>query len=164
MDKANKLIIDKLLEFSTENKLASIEEEINTKNSKTNKEISALSIELSGLESHLKDVKTKKDRYLDSLISNNFVGQERVVINNKIEEFSLEEKQIKGNIYKIQLELSKKQSELVSFDNFKEEIISFKINQANFTEKELGLWLNKNIKRIVFSEDDIRIEFNIFSA
>jgi hypothetical protein len=24
--------------------------------------------------------------------------------------------------------------------------------------------LNKNIKRIVFSEDDIRIEFNIFSA
>jgi site-specific DNA recombinase len=164
MEKANQSIIDKLLEFSTETKLAEMEQEINNKNLKTQKEISVLNTELSGLESHLKDIKTKKDRYLDSLVSNNFAGQERTAINNKIEEFTLEEKQIKGNIYKSQLELSKKQSELISFEKFKEEIIFFKINQCNFTEKELENWLKKNIKRIYYSESNIRFEFDIFNS
>jgi len=106
----------------------------------------------------LKTIKAKKEKYLDSLIDGNFSKGERERINQKIDDFSLEEKQIQASIYQQEFQLNAEKEKLITIEPFKQSIVSLKINHENMTDKEWFGWLNKNIEKIYIKEG-IEIRF-----
>lgn len=159
MDAMHHLIIDELLQFASEENLIKLDLEIKTHNLEFQKEIGLLTAELQKLELSLVSIKDKKEKYLDSLISRNFSPNERKKINDKIDEYSLEEKQIQAAIYRQQFELSNKHDKLKSIEPFKQAIIQLKLNHESMSEKELGDWLKSQVDKIIYKEDQVKIEF-----
>ena len=73
----------------------------------------------------------------------------------------MEEKQLKANIYRQQLDLSTKSDLIQSIDAFKKEIVSFRVNHEAMSQAELGDWLRRNVDYIEYSKGEIKIEFKL---
>ncbi|MDC0977762.1 recombinase family protein [bacterium] len=162
MSKAHKCILKIILEFAEEAKLQKVKLELEKKNKCFEAKIKQINTEILTIEKQLQSAKNKKEKYLDSLISNNFTGQERQAINEQIEEYVLEEKKLKGFLYAKQFELSEIQSNILSFEDFKKEIIFLKININYLSEKELQEWIINNIQKVIYG-DDITVIFKLLS-
>ncbi|MFC1771512.1 recombinase family protein [Candidatus Margulisiibacteriota bacterium] len=158
----NQQIIENMLSYSSEANLKNFKAKAEVHNKKIQKQIIAYEAEIDGLEKHFQEIKSKQEKYLDSLISHQFTQQERQLINSKLGEFSLQEKQIKGQIYKQRFELSKKVESLLSVDQLKKALIFFKINYQQLSEKELKNWFYENVSKIIYqSEKEVVIYFKL---
>lgn len=158
-EKVHALVIERLLEYAKEEKLSLIKSKIDKHNKQIEKQTTLLKTELGNHELFLSNTKNKKEKYLDSLISGNFSKSERERINQKIDDFSLEEKQIQASIYRLQFELNEEQEKIISLEPFKQEIIKLKLNYENMERADLHAWLKKNISKIIYKEDDVEIVF-----
>lgn len=161
MEETEKKVLNNILAYANENKLTEINKQIDIYNKKHLSVLSKIELDIDIASKKIQQIKTKKEKYLDSLISNNFTASERKLINEKIEEFSLAEKQTEALFYKHQNRLAETQNKIISINKFKEEIIYLKINIQNLKTKELEQWLNKNIKAIYYSLDEIDIKFRL---
>ncbi len=96
---------------------------------------------------------------MDSLVTGDFSKKERKTINDKIEEFSLLEKQLETDVYRQKFHKEELKDQLLNLDPFKEAILRFKLNQDSMTEKEFQGWLKENIERITLDQNNIKIIF-----
>ena len=94
-------------------------------------------------------------------MTNNYKANERNHINQKIEDFALEEKQLKANIYRQQLDLSTKNDMIQSIEAFKKEIVSFKVNYEAMNQTDLRDWLRRNLDHVSYTKEEIQIEFKL---
>ncbi|MBN1622490.1 MAG: recombinase family protein [Endomicrobiales bacterium] len=163
MEIIDKKVLAEIVSYADEKMLKNIKSNIAARNAVIVKKVNSLETENKEQEQKLSLVKAKKDKYLDSLISHDFKNQEREAINNRIEEFALEEKRIQGNIYRLLYELNQCKEDIISIDEFKEEIISLKLNQKNMSTKQLEEWLRKNVRKVIYTDDSIKIEFKILA-
>jgi len=159
LDEVHKHVKEMILSYANEEKLIILNAKIKKENQQVENQIKLLNAELERLEIELKTIKTKKEKYLDSLITGIFTKGERERINQKIDDFSLEEKQIQASIYHQEFELNAKKDSLLSIEPFKQSIVSLKINHENMTDKEWVSWLNKNVEQIIYKEETIEIKF-----
>jgi site-specific DNA recombinase len=159
LERIHQLVKEKLLEYSSEKAIRNTQTMLAQHNQDIEKQIKLFAAELDKLSSELKIIKTKKEQYLDSLISGNFTKTERDRINQKIDEFSLEEKQIQAAIYKCQFDLNALQEKIVSIEPYKQAIISYRINYESMYDKTLLEWLRKYVRHIVYTNGTIEIKF-----
>ncbi|MBT5855418.1 recombinase family protein [bacterium] len=160
MEKANKIVLQKVLSCATEQQLQNISNHVEKKNDEVRKELTVIQIEIEGMENMLESIKSKKETYLDSLISNQFVAKEREMINSKIDEFTLQEKQLKGSIMKLQFEYTQKEEQISSVERLKKELVFFKINSQSLETNELKKWLLDTIERIeIFKDETVVMNF-----
>ena len=155
------MVLAKLLDYASEKQLTAITKKAAEHNRQLEKAVAALKSEMTGLEQRLQTIKAKKEKYLNSLISKQFSTSERKAINGQIEDFSLTEKQTQSDIYKAQLEIATKQDAMVPIDQFKEQIIHFKLNQDAMDAAQLGGWLKANVKAVTFKGSDADIAFTL---
>ena len=153
MDDTNQLVFQTLLGCAEEAYLGQMKNRIEQSNRVVQSQIDAFEAEVEGLESQLIELKSKQEKYLDSLITHQFTTQERQLINAKLEEFSLDEKQLRGTIYKRRFEVSQKSDQLISGDGLKKALIFLKVNYQTLPDKELEKWLGMHISRIVYISD-----------
>jgi len=81
------------------------------------------------------------------------------MINAKIEEFTLQEKQLIGSIMKQQFEYAQKEEQLSSVEALKKELVFFKINAKSLGINELKKWLLDNIEQVQISKDLLVVKF-----
>ena len=153
MELANEAVLQKLLECATESQLAKMAATVAEKNAVIQLKLEAIQFEIEGLEALMKTIQSKKEKYLDSLISNQFVAKEREVINAKIEEFTLQEKQIKGSILKQEFEFTQAEDEIANIEPLKQALVFFKINVKSLETNELQNWLKANVSTIKISQN-----------
>ena len=103
--------------------------------------------------------KVKKERYLDSLISGDFSKKERVSINNKIDEFSLLEKQLDTDLYRQKFHKDELLDQILRLDPFKQAILTFKLNHESMNEKELQIWFKENVEKIILDKESVKVLF-----
>mgnify|MGYP001590622441 CR=1 FL=1 len=161
MEDTNQAVLDAILDYTSEPKLAEINQKITQRNDKIRHQLQGVEVEIQGLETKLALVQKKKETYLDSLITKTFSAQERQLINDKINEFGLQEKQIKSDLYKAQFNLAETQDTLVTLDSFKQEMVSFKVNREAMSDTELKDWLKKNVTQIMYSKEALKIHFKL---
>jgi len=80
-------------------------------------------------------------------------------INEKIDEFSLTEKQLDASIYRYQFELADKEDKNVTIESFKEAIIKLKVNLNSMKETELKAWLKANVNQVVYDNGHYDVTF-----
>lgn len=155
----HKIVFEKILSYAKEDNLNKLKDKIDGYNYQIKKDLTMLNAELEKLEFYLKNLKKKKEQYLDSLVAGDFSKTERDKINQKIDEFSLEEKQTEASIYRQQFEINAKQETIQNIEPFKQSIIKFSVNYSNMSEQQLFDWLQTNINKIIYTDNEIKISF-----
>ena len=100
-----------------------------------------------------------KENYLDTLISSKFLSSERKLINNKINELELEEKQFQAQLYTLQFELTIKLDEFIMLTDLKKILVSFKTNYEIFSHDQVKEFFSANIKEVIYYPDKLSIQF-----
>ena len=158
-EELHRLVKVKLLECVSEAALNDVQTRINQANQAIENQIVLISANLEALENELKLLKVKKEQYLDSLVSGQFTPSERERINQKIDDFSLEEKQKQSAIYKQQFELNATREKLIIIEPYKQAIISYRINHESMSENVFGEWMRKHVKTIWYTSGNVEIIF-----
>lgn len=164
MQEVERKVYEKILNCGSEESLLAIKHELEHDNNIIEKQITAFNNELNLQEVKLETIKNKKEKYLDSLIASDLKKNERKMVNEKIEEFSLEEKQLKANIYRLQFDVSNKAQAIQTIDQLKEELIFFKFNYTELSIIEMSQWLKRNIEAIIYSDKEVIIRFKIIKV
>ncbi len=151
--------IQLLLSLGTEEKFKPIENKILKYNHEIEKETQKIKSEITTLQNKLETIKTNKDRYLDSLISNKFLSLERKKINNKLEELEQEEKQAKTQLYQQEFAQNQKMGELIPTTEFKEALITLRRDYDAFSEEQLQNYLTQHIKEVVYFPEKLTLQF-----
>ncbi len=153
------------LEYASEQGLRRIQKDMESHNERIQKEMSLYQAELTRLQNNLALINQKKERYLDSLVTHDFSPSERKKINDKIDEFSLEEKQLEAAIYRQKFDIQERQESLLTIQPFKNVMVKFKLNREVMNEKELKGWLKEAVDTItLFSEKPLKIHFKHLRA
>ena len=159
LKQAHETVFEKLLDYATETKLKIIQEKIANHNLQAQKDVNFNEADIKKSKAKLKDIKHKKELYLDSLVTGDFSKSERKKINDKIDEFSLIEKQLETDIYRLEFQLDELKDKILAIDEFKQSIIKLKLNYEALSESELKAWLKENVKQIIIDEEVIDISF-----
>ncbi|MFH1428243.1 MAG: recombinase family protein, partial [Candidatus Margulisiibacteriota bacterium] len=136
-----------------------IENPILKHNQTVDRQAQKIRAEINMLENRLENITDRKDRYLDSLISSQFLSSERQRINDKLAELELEEKQIKANIYKQEFELNQKEGEQINITSFKQTLISFRKDYETFSPVQLRNYLLNTLASITYYPEKLAIHF-----
>jgi hypothetical protein len=123
IETANQAVLDLIVSFSSEAELQKIQLKMDRHNDKISKDMTLIQAEMDKSQANLSTTKQKKEQYLDSLVTKEFSKEERRKINEKIDEFSLTEKQLDAAIYRYQFELADKEDKKMTIESFKKLIV-----------------------------------------
>ena len=155
----HELVFATFSNYATEQQLKRIKQQLSKHNSEIEGDSQLVDAEIIKLKTQLEVTKQKKDQYLDSLITVDFSQKERKHINDKIDEFSLLEKQLETDIYRETFQQTELNEKIVTIDPFKESLLKFKLNHESMTEDEHKNWLKANVERIILDQEVIKIDF-----
>lgn len=124
--KIEQAVIDILLSLSQGQQFKELENKVLRFNQDIQANMQTTEDRIVEMEAKLEALKEKKETYLDSLISNQFLSKERELINARIEELESEGKQIRSGIQKNQFELNQKEDDKINLTQLKEKLIRFR--------------------------------------
>ena len=148
-----------LLSLSEQDHFKPVELQINKHNDRIAGKRNDIQNKMLIYEEKLKTTKSKKENYLDTLISSKFLSSERKLINNKINELELEEKQFQAQLYTLQFELTIKLDEFIMLTDLKKILVSFKTNYEIFSHDQVKEFFSANIKEVIYYPDKLSIQF-----
>jgi len=157
MEVVNDAFFELVLNCVSQTQFAEIEKEVDSKNQLLKQKSLEFQTQITALESELRLVQQKKETYLDSLVTNSFTAQERVLINDKITEFGTLEKRLKSDIFKAEFNRSETDSSHISIQDFKTSMIHFKANHTTMAPTELAKWITTNITKVIYTKAALKI-------
>lgn len=152
---------DILLSLTDSEKFNKIESKILRHNQNINAEIQQIQKSIYLFEQELSSIKDKKEKYLDSLISSKFLSKERNLINDKINDIELDEKQLKGKILQEQFEINQRTESKIDIIPFKKDLIEFKADYHSYNLEQLKKYLASKIQSIHYLPEKLSIKFNL---
>ena len=161
MLKLEERIINIILSLSDETHFSLIENKLLKHNNLIQAKITEQENSLSHLETKLSQLKTKKEKYLDGLLSSRFLNKERDLIHAKLSEIEIEEKQIKAAILKQQLTIIQAKEELINIVSIKQQLIGYRSNYPFNDYNDHRRQLAEIINQIHCSKETIEIQFNL---
>lgn len=150
-----------LLSLAKEERFKLVENKILKHNQELEKSTQGIKVEIATLQTKIETIKANKDRYLDTLISNQYLSLERKKINDKLEELELEEKQTKAELYKQELAISQRVCEQIELTRFKQTLITLRRDYSELSKDELHQYLTKTIKEIIYSPNKLTLQFHL---
>jgi len=159
MEKIQNAVLNLICDLASDFRFTAIEKPALTHNHKIEQEINHITAELQRHDIQLTNLKAKKDQYFDSLILGNFSAKEREVINKRIEQMELEEKQLTGTRFKQEFERNQKTETLIDLTAIKKHFIQFKADHETLAWKALRDRLKALIDTITYHPDTLKIAF-----
>ena len=119
-------VISILLALSESTHFLPVENKIYKHNDDIKLNCESIAQTMKDLDTQIQTIKSKKDQFLDSLISSQFASSERDKINKRIDELEQEEKQLKSQRYQAEFELINTQDHLINLAQIKTLPTSYK--------------------------------------
>ncbi|MGE4170088.1 MAG: recombinase family protein [Candidatus Margulisiibacteriota bacterium] len=157
-------VLELLLSYSLEPKLSEVQNRIHLFNDGVQTQLKHQTAQLEVFKAKLATIRQRREHYLDSLLAGNFTEPERKRINQKIDEFHLEEKQLEAAIWRQELDLRTTEESQMSFQSFKEQLLTFRLNHATFSPKDWKHWFTQNITHIDIVNEAFTITFKALQA
>ncbi len=161
LEQLEKRVIDIILSLSEEQYFLLIE----NKALKHNEQIAARVAEkekvLDRLEESLSDIKTRKEKYLDGLLTSRFSSKERDLITTKLSELESEEKQLKSQIFRQQTLIIQTKEEGLSITEIKKMFIRYRSEHPFESHQTERTELFMIIENITCAESQLEIQFNL---
>ena len=153
-------ITEILLSLSEEKSFSPLENKLLKHNDQINFQIAQKEKALLCLDASLHENKTKKEKYLDGLLSSKFSSKERDFINTKLQELEGEEKQIKTTMMKQELSLNQTKENRINISEIKKLFIGYRSNHPFADEQTHRIHIATLIDRIQCSKDSLQIQFS----
>ena len=161
--KVEQQVFDILLTLATETQFKMMENKILKYNQSIEKEALKIEKQIVQVETRLENFKEKKEKYLDTLIANQYLSKERELINAKIQELEKEEKTFNIQLNDQQYQLTQKKEEKINTIQFKQELITFRSEYENYSLKQIQDCLSKIINKITYQPDKLTIKFRLLT-
>ena len=152
-------LIQILLSLTQEQGFTPVENQILKHNLAIEQEVQTIQESLRLQEAQLQQLEARKDKFFDSLISGQFNAKERDQIQEQIDTMQLKEKQQKALIAKLTFNLSQKQEETINTSRFKEMLIYYKSDHAQFSLKEHKAFLYQHLSQIIYRKTNLELHF-----
>jgi site-specific DNA recombinase len=152
-------VIQILLSLSEEQHFRPIENKLLKHNEQVMTQIAEQEKSSLYLDSALNQLKIKKDKYLDTLLSSQFLSRERELINTKINEMEVEEKQLKTAILKQQFNVTQAKEEVISISEIKKKLIGYRSGYPFSDSLHNRAELSMVIEKIELNKDYLDISF-----
>ena len=152
-----------LLSLSEEKNFSPLENKLLKYNDKINAKISEQEKALFQLEFSLNQLKSKKEKYLDGLLSSQFSSKEREFINAKLLELEEEEKQIKNTMMKQELLIKQTKESQINISEIKKQFIGYRSNHPFGDNSAHRAYIATIIDRIHCSKDVLQVQFSKLS-
>jgi len=159
LPKIEKLVFNIFLSLSEEQSFKLLENKILKYNQKIETEIQKTEKTIIQLEGKLELTKEKKDNYLDTLISSQFLSKERELISQKTKELEMEEKQLKLQLDKLHFKQSQEKEEIIDITIIKKSIVTFRIENEGYSETQLKGFYTHSIEKITYHPDKLVMQF-----
>ena len=165
IDDVHTQVTKHLLDYSSEQGFGRVQKKMDAHNELIHKDITLYQAELERIQNNLALTRQKKALYLDSLVTRDFSSSERKKINDKIDEFSLEEKQLEAAIYRQEFDIQEKKESRLAIQPFKNVMVKFKLNHEVMNEKEMKDWFREALDSItLFGGKILEIRFKPLRA
>lgn len=112
-----------ILDLCQPTRIKPIEVKISTHNQQLDEKAARLQIQATTCETNLEQLKTQRSKYLDALITNDFLSEERQLIRTQIQALETESNQIQSQLSHLRLEISHFDEHRIYFDHFKAQLI-----------------------------------------
>lgn len=116
--------------------------------------------EIKNIEAVIATLKDKKDSFLESLVSNQFLSGERKRINERMDELETEIKRYQSQLFKTQFEKSQLSEKLIDTTTINEMLVIFKNDLMNTTIPQQQAIIAKSIARLIYHPKCITIFFS----
>ena len=120
--------------------------------------------ELDRLKAQVAVLKQKRISYIDTLVTGKFSASERTTINDQIEEFQLEEKQLEAATWRLEFDISELISSKLDLNRFKETMAQFRFNHVNFTAKDWKKWFTQHVVHIIHRNGHFDVTFRYLAV
>jgi site-specific DNA recombinase len=147
--------------LSLSEQFSSIENKLLKHNDQIASKIQEHEKSLHHLEGTLNQLKQKKDKYLDTLLSSQFLSKERELINTKITEMETEEKQLQTATSKLETIIHQAKEELLSITEIKKLFVTYRAEYPFSDRQTQRIHLTKLIERIDCKKNALEIKFNL---
>ncbi|NBV42539.1 hypothetical protein EBR96_07210 [bacterium] len=104
-------------------KMKPLQDKIMAHNQEIDHKTIELQTQIEKEEAQLSLIKSRRSGYLDALIANDFLSEERQLIRSQIQALEAEERQLQSRINHFRLELNQQEETRVHFDRFKAQLI-----------------------------------------
>ncbi len=152
-------ITDIFLSLSEEAHFRPLENRILKHNQDIDHTLLAIKDRIRDTEAQLATIAKRKDKYLDSVMSNQFSKVERDAINQRLAEMELEEKQLKGRLLKEEFEVVQKESDQLSLSTLKQTFIRFKANIEDYSRLQLKEVFLTHLKKVIYRPESVDLHF-----
>ncbi len=157
--KVEQTVLANILALSQETQFKMLENKILKYNQLIEKDIQNTEKLIVQFESKLDSLKDKKEKYLDSLISSQYLSKERELINNKISELELEGKQLKSAIANNQFQRNQKEEEKINITQFKQQLLAFRTDHEALSPIQLRIRLFGLLTKVSYTHDQLTLHF-----
>ena len=154
-------VIQTLLSFSQETDFKSMENKILKHNQSIEKKAQEIEKTLVQIETKLEGLKEKREKYLDTLIANAYLSQERERINQYISQLEQDEKQLKATFHKTQFALSQIHDEQIQLTPFKQQLVAFRTESEVLTKDQLQVRIKTLLSKIVYYPNKMMLYFRV---
>ena len=112
-------------------------------------------------DSQLADIKVQRSKYLDALIMNDFLSEERQLIRTQIQTLETESRQLQSQLSHFRLEISQLEERHVHFDQFKSQIIQLLDLHQQQNAAQLQYFLPRIINTLTLFINQWTIQFHL---
>ena len=161
LKKAEDSVINALISLSQEKSFIPVENRILKYNQKLESEVHEIEKTISEMEFNLKSIEEKKEVYLDSLISSQFLSGDRDLIRSHISNLELGAKQTKESINTQILKRNDVVDDKIDITQFKKNLVTFKAEQENYSYQQLKEFIYDQIQEIIYQPDKLLIRFKL---
>jgi site-specific DNA recombinase len=156
-------VINLLLTLSEEQFFQLIENKVLKHNQSIETEIEKIKDDIKTQETKIITLKGKKEQYMDSLITGKFTSAERLKINTRLDEMTLEEKQLNSKLIQLQYKLNQHRDTQINLSDIKQNLITFKTDYDLMKNKQLREYITMNIEKIIYFSEKLEIKFKFLS-
>ncbi len=154
--------LEALLSLLDTKPFETFEMQVSQHNRAIDSKVAVLKEDQATIELQLHTVKTKKDHFLDSLISSKFLSTERSTIQGRVSELEAEEKQYKSQLSKLEFAITQEDSQKLDALGLKQFLVLFKAEYYTFTPKKLQEKVRLLVDKVFYHPNHLDIHLRGF--
>ena len=157
MPKTDQRVISALTQLPHSPVFEAIEAKILAHNQTLEKEEKYFHKTVGTLEASLVALKSKESSYLDGLMRQAFLSEERKRINDKRSELDHDIKRVQADLLKTRFDLLSKTDEKLDGFKFKESLLSFGTQHPSYSKEEFKSTMNRVLSEVIYYKDRLII-------
>jgi len=157
MPKTDQHVLNALIHLNTPDSFKPIENQITRHNQSIEKDEAALKEIGSSLETQIQTIKAKQEKYLDALISQPFLSDERKHLQDKLTTWDNEEKRLQNQLFKAQLDLTTKTEDRIDSRALKQNLLAFQTDHPDLSGFPLKSRIATLLKEVIYYPDHLSI-------